>query len=125
MLWNLSSKKFSMNRGAMTWFRMFGAIVWNLLIIEPFFPMNFLKNQGWKLYWNLGALLVLLESPHQVWCNKVDFVILSPKMWTILLHFWWVCIVVGNLNKLQKGIWKENSIECIQTWANDIGYNSV
>jgi hypothetical protein len=29
-------KKFSMNRGAMTWFRMFGAIVWNLLIIEPF-----------------------------------------------------------------------------------------
>jgi len=30
-------KKFSMNRGATTWFRMFGAIVWNLLIIEPFF----------------------------------------------------------------------------------------
>jgi hypothetical protein len=30
-------KKFSMNRGAMTWFRMLGATVWNLLIIEPFF----------------------------------------------------------------------------------------
>jgi hypothetical protein len=30
-------KKISMNRGAMTWFRMFGAIMWNLLIIEPFF----------------------------------------------------------------------------------------
>jgi hypothetical protein len=30
-------KKFSMNRVAMTWFRMFGAIVWNPLIIEPFF----------------------------------------------------------------------------------------
>jgi hypothetical protein len=81
MLWNLSSKKFSMNRGAMTWFRMFGAIVWNQLIIEPFFPMIFLKNQGWKLYWNLGALLVLLESPHQVWFNKVDFVTLRSKMW--------------------------------------------
>ncbi len=35
-----------MNRGAMTWLRMFGATMWNLLIIEPFFPMNFLKNQG-------------------------------------------------------------------------------
>jgi hypothetical protein len=23
-------------------------------------------------------------------------------------------IVVGNSNKLQKGVWKENSIECIQ-----------
>jgi hypothetical protein len=30
-------KKFSMNRGAMTWFRMFGATMWNILIIEPFF----------------------------------------------------------------------------------------
>jgi hypothetical protein len=28
-------------------------------------------------------------------------------------------------NKLQKGVWKEKSIECIQTWANDIGYISV
>jgi len=25
----------------------------------------------------------------------------------------------------QKGVWNENSIECIQTWANDIGYISV
>jgi hypothetical protein len=30
-------KKFSMNRGATTWFRMFGASMGNLLIIEPFF----------------------------------------------------------------------------------------
>jgi hypothetical protein len=33
-----------------------------------------------------------------------------------------VGIVVGNSNKLQKRIWKENLIECIQTWANEIGY---
>jgi hypothetical protein len=32
----LIMKKFSMNRGATTWFEMFGAIVWILLIIEPF-----------------------------------------------------------------------------------------
>jgi hypothetical protein len=36
-----------------------------------------------------------------------------------------VGIVIGNSNKLQKKVWKENSIECIQTWANDIGYISV
>jgi hypothetical protein len=30
-------KKFSMNKGATTWFRMFGGTMWNLLIIEPFF----------------------------------------------------------------------------------------
>jgi hypothetical protein len=29
-------EKCSMNRGATTWFEMFGAIVWNLLIIEAF-----------------------------------------------------------------------------------------
>jgi hypothetical protein len=32
-----------------------------------------------------------------------------------------VGIILGNSNKLQKKVWKENSIECIQTWANDIG----
>jgi hypothetical protein len=34
-------EKFSMNRGARTWFKMLGAIVWNLLIIEPFFHRIF------------------------------------------------------------------------------------
>jgi hypothetical protein len=36
-----------------------------------------------------------------------------------------VGIVVRNSKKLQKEVRKENSIECIQTWANDIGYISV
>jgi hypothetical protein len=30
-------------------------------------------------------------------------------------------IVVKNSNRLQKGVWKENSIKCTQTWADDIG----
>jgi len=34
-------ENFSMSRGATTWFKMFGAIVWNLLIIEPFFHRIF------------------------------------------------------------------------------------
>jgi hypothetical protein len=43
------------------------------------------------------------------------------------------CGQLGSLTKcqmhlfdqLQKGVWKENSIKCIQTWANDIEYISV
>jgi hypothetical protein len=108
-----------MNRGATTWFRMFGTIVWNLLIIEPFFHW-FLKNQDWELYWNLGVFLIVGKlSP------SFNFVILRPKMWKILLSFWWVHIVDGNSKKLQKKVWKEDPNECIQTWANDIGYISV
>jgi hypothetical protein len=38
-------RKFSMNRGATTWFKMFGATVWNLLIIEPLFIECFLKTK--------------------------------------------------------------------------------
>ncbi len=50
-------KKNSMNRGAPTWFRMFGAIVWNLLIIEPFFHWIYWKTKIenyikiWGHYW--------------------------------------------------------------------------
>jgi hypothetical protein len=111
-----------MNNGATTWFRVFGAKVWNLLIIEPFFYWNFEKPRL-KTILEIGGVLGIVGKPSP--CNKVDFLILKPKMWTILLNFWWVRIVVGNSNKLQKGVWKENSIECIQTWVNDIGYNSV
>jgi hypothetical protein len=38
-------ENFSMSRGATTWFKMFGAIVWNLLIIEPFFHRIFWKTK--------------------------------------------------------------------------------
>jgi hypothetical protein len=73
-------------KGATTWFRMFGVTVWNLLIIEPLFHWIFWKSKI-ENYIGTWGLLVLLESPHQVQFNKVDFVILSPKMWTILLIF--------------------------------------
>jgi hypothetical protein len=124
MLWNLSSKRIQ-------WIRVqqFGleclelqcGIYW---LLNHFF-IEFFEKPRLKIILELGAFLVLFESPHQVRFNKVDFVILRPKMWTILLNFWWVRIVVGNSNKLQKRVWKENSIECIQTWVNDIGYISV
>jgi hypothetical protein len=115
----------TMNKGALSWVEDFSSYNAKVIDYWTIFSLNFLTNQDWKLHWNLEVFLVLLESLHQVWFNKVDFVILKPKMWTILLNFGWVCIVVENSNKLQKGVWKENSIECIQTWANDIGYISV
>jgi len=80
-------KKFSMNKGALTWFKFFGVMVRNLSIIETIFQWIFRKNQDWKLYWNMGAFLVLLEGPHQLLSNNVDFVILRPKMRTILLKY--------------------------------------
>jgi len=87
-------KVLSMNRGAPTWFRMFGVLQCGIYwLYRNIFSLKILKNQDWKLYWNLGAFLVLLENPHQVWFNKVDFVILKPKMWTILLNFWWVLLL--------------------------------
>jgi hypothetical protein len=49
-------KKFSMNRGATTWFRMFGVIVWNLLIIEPFF-IDFFEKPRLKTILELGGVL--------------------------------------------------------------------
>ncbi len=36
-----------------------------------------------------------------------------------------VGIIIRNSNKLQKKVWKENSIECIQIWAIDVGYINV
>ncbi len=44
--------------------RLFGSTVWKLLIIVPFSRWK-LNNWNSKLYWNLGALLVLLESLKQ------------------------------------------------------------
>jgi hypothetical protein len=58
-------KKFSMNKGALTWFIMFGTIVWNLLIIEPFFIENFEKPRL-KTILEFGGVLGIVGKPHQV-----------------------------------------------------------
>jgi hypothetical protein len=54
-------KKFSMNRGATTWFRMFGAIVWNLLIIEPF--IDFFAKPRLKTTFELWGILGIIGKP--------------------------------------------------------------
>jgi hypothetical protein len=55
-------KKFLMNRGAMTWFRMFGAIVWNLLIVEPFF-IDFFEKPRLKTILEFGGVLGIVGKP--------------------------------------------------------------
>ncbi len=55
-------QKFSMNRGATTWFRMFGATMWNLFIIEPFFHW-IKKKPRLKTILELGGVLDIIGKP--------------------------------------------------------------
>jgi hypothetical protein len=55
-----------MNRGAMTWFRMFGATMWNLLIIEPFFHWIFWKT---KIENYIGKRCITLHL-HASWSGR-------------------------------------------------------
>jgi hypothetical protein len=73
-----------MRKGARLGSRLFGAMVWKLLIIETFFQGKLNKIQT-ELYWNLGAFLMLLESPQQVRFNRVYFTIFRAKVWKILI----------------------------------------
>jgi hypothetical protein len=50
-------RKFSMNRGASTWFTMFGVMVQTLLIIEPFFHWIFKKKPRLKTILEYGGIL--------------------------------------------------------------------
>jgi hypothetical protein len=65
------------------------------------FSMKIKKNKKWKLYWNLGVLVILLESPQQVRCNKVHFTIFRTKVWKILIFEWILLLEIEtNWNKL-------------------------
>jgi hypothetical protein len=58
----LIMKKFSMNRGTTTWFQMFGAIVWNLLIIQPF-VIEFFEKPRLKTILEFGGVLSIVGKP--------------------------------------------------------------
>jgi hypothetical protein len=49
--------KFSMNKGAMTWFISFGATVWNLLIIE------FFEKPRLKTILEFGGIFGIVGKP--------------------------------------------------------------
>ncbi len=55
-------------------------------LLNHFFIDFFLKPRL-KTISEYGSIMVLLESPHQVWFNNIDSVILKLKMWTILLKY--------------------------------------
>ncbi len=73
-------EKLSMSKGCID-------LVWKCLAIrcgsyslfEPFSQWK-LNNWHWKLYWNLGALLVLLESPYVTKLDLIEFISQSSEL---------------------------------------------
>jgi len=55
-------KKISMNRGAMTWFKMLGATLWNLLILNHFF-VEFFEKPRLKTILEFGGILGVVGKP--------------------------------------------------------------
>jgi hypothetical protein len=86
--------------------RLFEAMVWKLLIVEPFFQWKLNKNWNWKLYWNLGEFLMLVVS---LWRVRFYFTIFRAKGWNIMIFEWF--FFAGNSNKLQKiGFGRKNEL---------------
>jgi hypothetical protein len=93
--------------------KLFGATVWN------HFSMKIKSNQIKKLYWNLAASLVFLESP---WWVRFNRLISQFSELRCGRYFFWGDFVAGNSNKLQKlGLERKISVH---TWANDTWYTS-
>jgi len=55
-------KKFSMNKGATTWLKMFKATMWNLLIIDHFF-IDFFEKPRLKIILEFEGVLVIVGKP--------------------------------------------------------------
>jgi hypothetical protein len=76
LCYGIFHQKFSISRGASTWFRMFVITMWNLLIIEPFFHWIKKKNQ-------LG--IVGKPSP------SFDLIKLISKFWDLKCEqYYWI-----------------------------------
>ncbi len=63
----------------------FEAMVWKLLIIEPFFQRKLNKIKTENFIGILGLFLSLLESPRWVRFDQVYFTIFRVKVWEILI----------------------------------------
>jgi hypothetical protein len=55
-------RKFSTSRVALTWFRMFGAMLWNLLIIESFF-IEFKKKSKIENHIQIWGVFDIVGKP--------------------------------------------------------------
>jgi hypothetical protein len=65
--------------------RLFEAMVWKLLIIEPFSQWKLNKIKTENGIGILGLFLTLLESPRWVRFDKVYFTIFRVNVWEILI----------------------------------------
>ncbi len=104
--------------------KLFGAMVWKLFIIEPFF--NEMKlNKKWNMYWNLEIFLVLLESFQSVRFNRIYFTNFKAKVWKYWFFDYICCWKFKQITKF--GFEKKNQLspQCVHTWANNIGYISL
>ncbi len=85
------------------------------------FSMKTKWNQNWKLYWNLGVFLMLLESIQRATFNRVYFTIPRAKVWEILIFEQILLIELQTNCKNCKMEGKILSPQCVHTWANSTG----
>jgi hypothetical protein len=107
--------KLLMSRGASTWLQ----IVWSYGVeaIDRWinFSVKIKSNWNWKLYWNMGVFLVLLESPWWIRFNRFYFIIFRGSVWKILIFEW---ILFWKFKKIAKnGFERKNksSLQCVYT----------
>jgi hypothetical protein len=94
------------------WMHWLGLRLWSYGV-EAFdywtiFSMKTKQNRNWKLYWNLGVL-VLLGSPRRVKFNRVYFTIVRAKLCKILILEWILLLEIQE--NLKNWVWKEKSVE--------------
>ncbi len=105
--------------------KLFGAMVWKLLIIEPFSQWKLNKFETKKCIGIWGGGFGVLESPWWVAFNGVSFTIFRAKVWHIVFLNGFCCWKFKKIAKI--GFWKKNQLspECVHTCPNDTGYTSM
>jgi hypothetical protein len=89
--------------------RLFGAMLWKLLIIEPFSPwkINKIETENYIGIW--GHSWCYWKALGQVRFNRVYYTIFRAKVWKMLI-FEWILLQEIPTN-CKKWIWKEKSVE--------------
>jgi hypothetical protein len=99
--------KLSMNRGALTGLKLFGTIMWKLLIIEPFFQ--------WKLY------KIKIEKYTRIWGHSLcawkalgesDLIELISQISKLSCERYWCLILLLEIQtNCKKWVWKEKLVK--------------
>jgi len=108
-------------------FKLFGTMVWKLLIIETFFQEKLNKIKTEKIYWNLTMFLVSLKIPWWVKFNRFYFTIFIVEEWKIV-NFEWILLLEIQTN-CKNWVWKENFVEPSMFYTyifnKTLGYNRI